>query len=138
MRELDEAPRSKSAPCLGYEDMRLFWARKPRRSPGEASSPNQPGQADEEGELQGIACALMLNIKHNGGVAEQVLLRFDESYNIIAATPLRGAWSMRAQKNWMPFDARGLPSSGSATPKGGAVRSTEVMNRASCIRSTKG
>lgn len=35
---------------------------------------------------------------------EQVLLSFDEEYNIIDARPLRGPWSATPQKNWSPFD----------------------------------
>ena len=100
MRDNDKTPRAKVTQCVGYEDMRLFYA---------------------GGELRGIACSLMLNIKRSGNTPEQVLLRFDEEYNIVESTPLRGAWSGRAQKNWMPFDQpapalanRGLPPVGSA------------------------
>lgn len=36
--------------------------------------------------------------------AEQVILSFDQNYNIIDAQPLRGSWGSRTQKNWSPFD----------------------------------
>lgn len=36
---------------------------------------------------------------------EQVLLSFDENYDIVEAQPIRGdGWSGTPQKNWVPFD----------------------------------
>ena len=93
MREQDELPRT---PCLshGYEDIRIF-------------------STDRSG-LQGIAASLHLrrsdrtDARAQGGIlkqpAEQVLLSFDDEYNISEAQPLRGVWSAFAQKNWVPFD----------------------------------
>ena len=93
MREHDNLPRT---PCLslGYEDIRIF-------------------RTDRSG-LQGIAASLHLrrndrtDARGQGGIlkqpAEQVLLSFDDAYNIIEAHPIRGSWNGSPQKNWVPFD----------------------------------
>lgn len=92
MHERDGLPRE-SCPHVGYEDMRIFKTAK--------------------AGLQGIAASLHLRRdarRISDGVSqhqppEQVLLSFDEHYNIIAAHPIRGAgWSGTPQKNWVPFD----------------------------------
>ena len=84
MHEGDELPRASSG-SVGYEDIRLF-------------------RTDRHG-LQGIAAALHLQRKdRREALAEQVLLWFDEEYNIIDARPIRGTWNASAQKNWVPFD----------------------------------
>lgn len=86
MHEHDGFPR---APCenLGYEDMRLFTT--------------------DKGGLQGIAASLHLR-RENGEsqnfIPEQVVLSFDENYDVIKACPIRGAWGELPQKNWAPFD----------------------------------
>ena len=92
MHEHDDYPRVPT-PHVGYEDMRIFWTSK--------------------GGLQGIAASLHLN-RDRGAHAkdspqhqppEQVLLSFDDAYNIVAARPIRGdGWSGSPQKNWVPFD----------------------------------
>jgi hypothetical protein len=90
MRELDEHPRVASA-SIGYEDMRIFKT--------------------DRGGLQGIAASLHLarDTRPAAGGAqhqppEQVLLSFDDEYNIVKARPIRGdSWSGTAQKNWSPF-----------------------------------
>jgi len=90
MRELDEHPRT---PCanVGYEDMRIFRT--------------------DRGDLQGIAASL--HLKRDGRPAaggaqhqppEQVLLSFDDEYNIVKAQPIRGDRWSGPQKNWSPFD----------------------------------
>lgn len=89
MRERDGLARE-AAKSVGYEDMRLFRT--------------------EAGGLQGIAASLHLRRgaqaqdrpRHRR--AEQVLLSFDNEYNISGAQPLRGPWSNGPQKNWAPFD----------------------------------
>lgn len=90
IRERDGLPR---VPCqsVGYEDIRIFRT--------------------DSGGLQGIAASLHLrrsDANTRGGVlkqpAEQVLLSFDDKYNIVEAQPIRGFWSETAQKNWAPFD----------------------------------
>lgn len=82
MREQDDLPRTSSS-SIGYEDIRLF-------------------RTDKYG-LQGIAAALHLQRTDRGKqLAEQVLLWFDDEYNIVEALPIRG--STTAQKNWVPFD----------------------------------
>lgn len=85
MRERDELPRAASG-SVGYEDVRIF-------------------RSDKYG-LQGIAAALHLRRVDRGAqVAEQVLLGFDDEYNIVDARPIRGRnWSSYPQKNWVPFD----------------------------------
>jgi hypothetical protein len=95
MHERDDEPRATCA-NVGYEDMRLFKT--------------------DRGGLQGIAASLHLErVDHPaahpaaGGSRnqppEQVLLSFDEEYNIVTARPIRGDWwSGTAQKNWVPFD----------------------------------
>ena len=91
MAEKDGLPRA-STPHVGYEDMRLFRT--------------------DKGGLQGIAASLHLD---RGGKPhldgrpqhqspEQVILSFDDEYNIVHAHPIRGgAWSGIAQKNWSPY-----------------------------------
>ena len=90
MHERDDHPRVACA-NVGFEDMRIFKTAR--------------------GGLQGIAASLHLKREQrpaDGGAhnqpPEQVLLSFDAEYNIVAARPIRGAWSGTAQKNWMPFD----------------------------------
>ena len=84
IKEHDELPRV-SAGSVGYEDIRLF-------------------RTDRHG-LQGIAAALHLQRSdRREQLAEQVLLWFDEEYNVVEARPLRGSWSSSSQKNWVPFD----------------------------------
>jgi hypothetical protein len=101
MHERDDLPRAPT-PHAGYEDMRLFKT--------------------DAGGLQGIAASLHLkrgsstsdvslyNPLHNqlgpqNQPPEQVLLSFDDEYNIVTAQPVRGSgWSGTPQKNWVPFD----------------------------------
>lgn len=94
MLERDGLPRA-PVPHLGYEDMRLFRT--------------------DAGGLQGIAASLHLrrgsgaegplqNPGSQNQPPEQVLLSFDDAYNIVGAQPLRGGWSGTPQKNWSPFD----------------------------------
>lgn len=100
MHEKDNAPRQ-PCPHMGYEDMRIFRT--------------------DKGGLQGIAASLHLNRRDSDKRAfevdipqhqppEQVLLSFDESYNIVDAQPIRGdGWSGSPQKNWVPFDHAAEP-----------------------------
>jgi len=86
MRESDDLERVSSS-SLGYEDIRLFRT--------------------DRGGLQGIAASLHLrrDSRSRKQFAEQVLLTFDETYNIVDAQPIRGdAWGGEPQKNWSPFD----------------------------------
>jgi hypothetical protein len=138
MHERDDLPRTPT-PHAGYEDMRLFKT--------------------DAGGLQGIAASLHLkrgtqvadgslfNPLHNqlgplNQPPEQVLLSFDEEYNIVAAQPIRGGgWSGTPQKNWVPFDdcseARFLYSIGKGTmfDASGSVYGERATVRPS-IRST--
>jgi hypothetical protein len=124
MHEKDDLSRIPT-PHAGYEDMRLFRT--------------------DAGGLQGIAASLHLKrgasasdgASHNSFHSplgfqnqppEQVLLSFDEEYNIVVAQPIRGGgWSGTPQKNWVPFDdvaeARFLYSigKGSMFDAGGSV-----------------
>ena len=105
MREKDTYPRQ-PCPHMGYEDMRIFRT--------------------DKGGLQGIAAALHLSRRDEKDERvfdpraseatpqhqppEQVLLSFDENYDIVAAQPIRGdGWSGTAQKNWVPFDHAAEP-----------------------------
>ena len=95
MHEKDDQPRE-ACPHVGFEDMRLFRT--------------------DKGGLQGIAAALHLKRTREPRAAaadalpqhqppEQVLLSFDENYDIVDANPIRGdGWSGTPQKNWVPFD----------------------------------
>ncbi len=84
MRERDGEPRV-SCDSVGFEDIRLFRT--------------------DRGGLQGIAASLHLARTDNKRPhAEQVLLSFDDQYDIVEARPIRGAWSDNPQKNWVPFD----------------------------------
>lgn len=139
MHERDDLPRT-ATPHAGYEDMRLFKT--------------------DAGGLQGIAASLHLKRGANPADVslhsplynqpgpgpqnqppEQVLLSFDEEYNIVAAQPVRGGgWSGTPQKNWVPFDdcaePRFLYSIGKGTmfDAGGSVHGDRAMVRPS-IRS---
>jgi len=78
MVDRDPSPRS-SFPVHGFEDCRLF---------------------DRGGKLYATSTACDLN--DASGNREIVLLQLGEDYGIDKATPLRGPWSSRHQKNWMP------------------------------------
>ncbi len=49
------------------------------------------------------------NNQSGGHCPEQVLVSFDDEYNIVEAVPLRGQWSGKPQKNWSPFDGADSP-----------------------------
>lgn len=83
MAELDGMPRVPKCTSRGFEDIRLFRT--------------------DRGGLQGIAASLHLERK-TGHAPEQVILSFDNKYNIVDAKPIRGPWSGTPQKNWVPFD----------------------------------
>ena len=93
MHEKDGLPRA-STPHVGYEDMRIFRT--------------------DKGGLQGIAASLHLEREKRTGPAmdgaprsqppEQVVLSFDDEYNITSASPIRGPGWSGAQKNWVPFN----------------------------------
>ena len=91
MHERDGLPRA-STPHVGFEDMRIFRT--------------------DAGGLQGIAASLHLRRESprlDGSPShqppEQVVVSFDDEYNIVAARPIRGeGWSSTPQKNWVPFD----------------------------------
>jgi len=89
MHERDDHPRA-STPHVGYEDMRIFRT--------------------DKGGLQGIAASLHLRRdgRPDGSrpnqVPEQVLLSFNDVYEIVKARPIRGDGWGSSQKNWVPFD----------------------------------
>ncbi len=83
IRELDSMPRAATCASIGYEDVRLF-------------------RTQRDG-LCGVASALQLNLEHPS-CPEVVLLRLNPDGDIVDASPIRGAWSYRPQKNWSPFD----------------------------------
>ena len=89
MQELDGFPRAPT-PHRGFEDMRIFQT--------------------DAGGLQGIAASLHLQRDHHAADGklphqppEQVVLSFDDEYNIVAAKPIRAGGSS-PEKNWVPFD----------------------------------
>lgn len=94
MAEKDDHPRAPT-PHSGYEDMRLF--------------------STDKGGLQGICASLHLQREARPTAAsetrpqhqppEQVIVSFDDAYNIVSVKPIRGdGFSGTAQKNWVPFD----------------------------------
>lgn len=86
MRERDDLPRAASD-NVGYEDIRIFRT--------------------DWGGFQGIAASqhLRRSGQSSGQLPEQVVLSFDDEYNIVEASPIRGgSWCNLAQKNWAPFD----------------------------------
>ena len=118
MSEHDELPRASSG-SVGYEDIRIF-------------------RTDRHG-LQGIAAALHLR-RHDccDQLAEQVLLWFDEEYNVVEARPIRSSsWSSAPQKNWVPFDHCAEPRFLHAIDKGtlfderGELHASETLVRPS-------
>lgn len=127
MHEKDGLERT-STPHVGYEDMRLFKT--------------------DKGGLQGIAASLHLKRDQHRSAdgkpqhqpPEQVLLSFDESYNIVSAQPIRGAgFSGTPQKNWVPFDHCAEPRFLYSIDKGtmfddrGAVNGDEARARPSTV-----
>lgn len=90
IKEHDTRPRASSS-SIGYEDIRLFRTQR--------------------GGLQGIAASLHLRREPSARkpLVEQVLLTFDENFDIIDASPIRGGWSTLPQKNWVPFDGAVAP-----------------------------
>ena len=123
MRERDDAPRA-SADSVGFEDIRLF---KTDRG------------------LQGIAASLHLaRTDYKKPLAEQVLLSFDDRYDIVEARPIRGVWSDSPQKNWVPYDHCAEPRFLYAIDRGilfddrGGVDTSEALVRpAMSSRSTR-
>lgn len=85
MNELDGLPRPYTQ-VRGFEDLRLFQT--------------------ESGAFFAVATAMQLNAR---GRQEIVLLELDDRFQIVGATPLRGAWSSDHQKNWTPFDGAPAP-----------------------------
>jgi hypothetical protein len=92
MHERDGLSRA-TTPHVGFEDMRLFRT--------------------DAGGLQGIAASLHLQRgaqkfalegSPQSQPPEQVIVSFDEEYNIVAARPIRGDGWSGPQKNWVPFD----------------------------------
>ena len=87
MGEQDGLPRA-ACSSIGFEDIRLFRT--------------------DKGGLQGIAASMHLrrDSDRSKQLAEQVLLSFDDEYNVIEAQPIRGVWNSfhRVEKNWVPFD----------------------------------
>ncbi len=55
-----------------------------------------------------MASALQLNLEHPG-CPEMVLLRLSDAGDVVEATPIRGPWGYRPQKNWSPFDGTEEP-----------------------------
>lgn len=89
MIDRDPTPRT-NFPVHGYEDCRLF----------------QHGDA-----LYATATVCDFAEPPHVGQREIVLLRLDpKSYDVLSATPLRGRWSERHQKNWMPAASAGAES----------------------------
>jgi hypothetical protein len=106
IEEHDNHPRVANCPNVGFEDLRLFMT-------------------DTFG-LQAIAASLHLDVGHESRTrrssidrsirrpprkdageahpAEQVILSFDDEYNIADVFPIRGNWNAKPQKNWSPFD----------------------------------
>lgn len=88
VKELDGMPRAVSCASIGYEDMRLF-------------------RTERDG-LCGVASALQLNLEQPGR-PEMVLLRLSQQGDVVDASPIRGSWGYRPQKNWSPFDGTDVP-----------------------------
>ncbi len=119
MSEHDDLPRAASA-NVGYEDVRIFrtgW-----------------------GGLQGIAASQHLEraVRSPNPLPEQVLLSFDDEYDIVEARPIRGAsFSSTPQKNWVPFDHCAEPrflysiDKGTMFDERGALRPKESVVRPS-------
>ena len=80
--DLTDIPRT-DFPVHGYEDCRL---------------------SHYEGSdcLTAVACDLR-KLEDGDGAREIVLLRLNEQHEIESVEPLRGAWSDRHQKNWLPY-----------------------------------
>ena len=125
MRERDDLPRISSG-SLGYEDVRIF-------------------RTDKHG-LQGITASLHLRrTDRHDKLAEQVLLSFDEEYNVVEARPIRGSsWSSSPQKNWVPFDHCAEPRFLYAIDKGtlfdaqGELPASEIVRPSSRPRRVHG
>ena len=85
MLEEDGNLKNLSVSSLGYEDLRLF-------------------RTEREG-LLAICTTMQLR---GDPKQEMAILRFEDAaagrYNIVSATPIRGAWGEVPQKNWSPFD----------------------------------
>lgn len=115
MRERDDLRRV-STDNVGYEDVRLFRT--------------------DRGGLQGIAASQHLerSSRPRNQLPEQVLLSFDDAYDIVDARPIRGgSWSDLPQKNWVPFDGCAEPrflyaiDKGSMFDERGALHFSEAL-----------
>lgn len=128
MRELDGIARVEPCASVGYEDMRLFRTERDglqgiasslhldRPSPtlaalAKPAAPRAPTPRYWRGRNRVVdhaqpATAQAASSQPVGQPhpPEQVVLSFDDEYNVIDAKPLRGSWSGTPQKNWVPFD----------------------------------
>ena len=71
---------AQSGHILGYEDLRLAWS-----------------------PCDGLVASATTMVCNSDGVLEIAALDLDDDYQIEAVQPLRGSWSGRHQKNWMPI-----------------------------------
>jgi hypothetical protein len=73
-------PNAPSAHVLGYEDLRLAWSK-----------------------ADGLVASATTMTCNEKGVLELAVLDLGDDYQIEGVQPLRGPWSERHQKNWMPM-----------------------------------
>lgn len=104
-KEIDGAPRL-STKCVGFEDLRLV----------ETAS----------GDLLAIATAMQMNDR---GKQEICVLLLDDDYQIVEASPLRGAWSTGHQKNWSPFQHHKALRLLHSVERGGIYNWTGVLTK---------
>lgn len=83
MVDRTDIPRS-SYPVHGFEDCRLY-------------------RVGERLMCSATVCDFDLD-KPSEGPREIVAMQLSREYEIESARPIRGPWSARAQKNWMPFE----------------------------------
>jgi hypothetical protein len=83
MVDLTGLPRS-SYPVHGFEDCRLY-------------------RVADRLMCSATVCDFDLDKPHEGP-REIVAMELSPAYEIVAARPIRGGWSDRCQKNWMPFE----------------------------------
>lgn len=126
MEELDEFPRVVACANRGFEDMRLFRTAAGGLQGIAASShlsriqgDNRPARVIRDRPAPGGRLKVLHHAqpapskrtvarKSEGSSThthpEQVIVSFDDKYNVVDAVPLRGDWNNAPQKNWSPFD----------------------------------
>jgi len=111
IQEHDNHPRVANCPNVGFEDLRLFLTDTFGLQAIAASLHLDAGY-ESRARRSSIDRSIRRPPRKNEGEnhpAEQVILSFDDEYNVTDVFPIRGNWNAKPQKNWSPFDGAHEP-----------------------------